>query len=61
MRAALKIRGSSVHSKSALNMKKFAEENYPQIKNIIICDSLEEACRDSDVVSEAMSVTKQDM
>ena len=42
-------------------MKKFVEENYPQIKNIIICDSLEEACRDSDVVSEAMSVTKQDM
>ncbi|RHK42226.1 ornithine cyclodeaminase [Anaerobutyricum hallii] len=57
----LKIRGSSLHSKSALDMKKFAEENYPQIKNIIICDSLEEACRDSDVVSEAMSVTKQDM
>ncbi|MCI6859492.1 MAG: tyramine oxidase subunit B [Eubacterium sp.] len=57
----LKIRGSSVHSKSALALKEYVEEHYPQIKKIILCDSIEEACRDSDVVSEAMSVTKQDM
>lgn len=57
----LKIRGSSSHSKSALAMADYARENYPQIEKIIICESLEEACRDSDVVSEAMSVTKQDM
>lgn len=57
----IKLRGSSPTSKSALSMKEYIKENYPQVKKITICDSLEEACRDSDVVSEAMSVTKQDM
>lgn len=57
----IKIRGSSSKSKTALAMKEFIEEKYPQVKEIIICGSLEEACRDADVVSEAMSVTKQDM
>lgn len=57
----VKLRGSSAASKSALHMKEWIEENYPQIKKIEICSSLEEACRDADVVSEAMSVTKQDM
>ena len=57
----IKIRGSSSKSKTALAMKKFIEETYPQVKEIVICDSLEEACRDADVVSEAMSVTKENM
>lgn len=57
----IKIRGSSSRSKTALAMKKFIEETYPQVKEIVICDSLEEACRDADVVSEAMSVTKDNM
>lgn len=57
----IKIRGSSSKSKTALAMKEFIEETYPQIKEIVICDSLEEACRDADVVSEAMSVTKENM
>ena len=57
----VKIRGSSGTSKTALSMKKFIEENYPGIKEIEICDSLEEACRDADVISEAMSVTKENM
>lgn len=57
----IKIRGSSAKSKTALAMKDFIEENYPQVKEILICDSLEEACRDADVVSEAMSVTKENM
>lgn len=57
----IKIRGSSATSKTALAMKKFIEETYPQVKEIVICDSLEEACLDADVVSEAMSVTKEDM
>lgn len=57
----IKIRGSSSKSKTAFAMKEFIEEKYPQVKEIIICGSLEEACRDADVVSEAMSVTKQDM
>lgn len=57
----IKIRGSSSQSKTALAMKEFIEATYPQIKEIVICDSLEEACRDADVVSEAMSVTKENM
>lgn len=57
----IKIRGSFSKSKTALAMKEFIEETYPQVKEIVICDSLEEACRDADVVSEAMSVTKENM
>ncbi|MDD3412773.1 MAG: tyramine oxidase subunit B [Lachnospiraceae bacterium] len=57
----VKIKGSTKTSKSALAMKEFIEKDYPQIKNIIMCETLEEACRDSDLVSEAMSVTKTDM
>ena len=57
----IKIRGSSSKSKTALAMKEFIEETYPQVKEIVVCDSLEEACRDADVVSEAMSVTKENM
>lgn len=57
----IKIRGSSSKSKTALAMKEFIEETYSQVKEIVICDSLEEACRDADVVSEAMSVTKENM
>lgn len=57
----IKIRGSSFRSKTALAMKEFIKETYPQVKEIVICDSLEEACRDADVVSEAMSVTKENM
>lgn len=57
----IKIRGSSSKSKTALAMKEFIEETYPQVKEVVICDSLEEACRDADVVSEAMSVTKENM
>lgn len=57
----IKLRGSSKNSKTALALKEFIEENYKQVKEIILCDSLEEVCKDADVVSEAMSVTKQDM
>lgn len=57
----VKLRGSSAHSKSAHRMADWIRAEYPQIKNIIFCSSLEEACRDADIVSEAMSVTKTDM
>ena len=57
----IKIRGSSSKSRTAQAMKEFIEEKYPQVEEIVICDSLEEACRDADVVSEAMSVTKENM
>ena len=57
----IKIRGSSINSKTVLSMKSFIEEKYPRVNEIQICGSLEEACRDADVVSEAMSVTKDNM
>lgn len=57
----IKIRGSSKASKTVQSMKQFIEETYPQVKEIIICGSLEEACREADVVSEAMSVSKENM
>lgn len=57
----IKIRGSSSKSKTAFEMKEYIEKNYPQVTNIIICDSLREACEGADVVSEAMSVTKENM
>ncbi len=57
----IKIRGSSSASATAHAMKKFIEEKYPHITDIEICDSLEAACRDADVISEAMSVTKEKM
>ena len=57
----IKIRGSSFASKTAMAMQEYIEERYPQVEEITICASLEEACNDADVVSEAMSVTKYDM
>lgn len=51
----IRIKGSSVTSKTALSMKDFIEANYPQIKNIKICETLEEAIRGADIVSEAVS------
>ena len=57
----IKIKGSTPTSRTAAEMKKFIEEKYPQVKNIIICKTLKEACMDADVVSEGMSVTKQEM
>ena len=52
----LKIRGSSAASKTALALRDFALEAYPQLKNVVVCETLEEAIRDSDIISEAVSV-----
>lgn len=57
----IKLRGSSSKSKTALDMKQFIMERYPNVKDIIICDSLKEACEDADVVSEAMSVSPENL
>ena len=51
----IKIKGSSITSKTALSMKKHLEEKYPNIKDIELVDDLETAIRDSDIVSEAVS------
>ncbi|OUM19680.1 tyramine oxidase subunit B [Butyricicoccus porcorum] len=34
----------------------FVKEKYPQIKNIVICDTIEEAVRDADIISMTTSV-----
>lgn len=52
----IKIKGSSLVSKTALDMKKFIEKKYPEVKNVIICDDLKEAVKDADIISEAVSV-----
>ena len=57
----IKLRGSSSKSKTALDMKQLIMEKYPNVKEIIICDSLKEACEDADVVSEAMSVSPENL
>lgn len=51
----IKIKGSSPTSKTALAMKSFIEENYPQIKTVTVCETLEEAVRGSDIMCEAVS------
>ena len=51
----IKIKGSSPTSKTALNMKSYIEKSYPRVKNVIICATMEEAVRDADIVSEAIS------
>ncbi len=53
----IKIKGSSPTSASTIAFKQFVEEHFPQIEETEICETLEQACRDADVVSEAMSVS----
>lgn len=52
----VKIKGGSAASKSALGMADFIKKEYPSVKNIMICKTLEEAVTDADIISEAVSV-----
>ena len=52
----VKIKGSSKNSRTAKAFKAFIQEKYPEIKNITICDDLEEAVKDADIISESVSV-----
>ena len=52
----LKIKGSSPTSKTAAELAKYAEKNYPQLKEITICKELSEAVIDVDIVCEGVSV-----
>lgn len=52
----LKIKGSSKTSHTAHELADYARENYKSLKEIIICDTLEEAVRDADIIAEAVSV-----
>lgn len=38
------------------SFKKFVEEECPQIQEVIVCDTMEEAIRDSDIISTTTSV-----
>lgn len=51
----IKIKGSSRTSKTARNLMQFIRENYPWIKNVEICGTLQEAVEDADIISEAVS------
>lgn len=51
----IKIKGSSPSSRNVLKMKAFIEKSYPQVKEIILCNTTEEAIRGTDIVSEAVS------
>lgn len=52
------IKGTSTTSRSTLEMKRFIEEKYPQIKQITLCETLEEAIRPADIVSERYPVVR---
>lgn len=48
------IKGSSPASKSALAMKEFIAARYPDLQ-ITLCSTMEEAIREADIISEAVS------
>lgn len=51
----IKIKGSSPTSANAIKMKEYIEENYPQVKNIVLCRDMEEALKEADIITEAVS------
>ncbi len=51
----VKIKGSSMASKSAVSFERFLREKYPTIEHISIVATEEEAVRESDIVSIATS------
>ena len=54
--ATVKIKAGSLKSKTAAALKDFIEAHYKQVKQVIICETLEEAVRGSDIISESVSV-----
>ena len=52
----VRIKGGSPNSKSAETLKEFIQENYPDLKKVMVCAALEEAVRGADIISEAASV-----
>lgn len=52
----VRIKGSSPASKTAQELMEFAKDNYPQLKEIKICGSVEETVTGADIISEAVSV-----
>lgn len=56
----IKIRGGSPDSPSAKKLAEYVKAEYPSVKDIIICGTLEEAVRDCDLICEAVSVRNLD-
>ena len=52
----VKIKAGSLKSKTAAALKEFIETHYKQVKEVIICETLEEAVCGSDIISESVSV-----
>ena len=52
----VRIKGSSLTSKTALELQQYARENYPQLKEVKVCGSVEETVTGADIISEAVSV-----
>lgn len=55
----IKIKGSSAASATAKEMERFIKEKYPQVSQIVLCGTDEEAVKDADIISEATSVEKR--
>lgn len=56
----IKIKAGSVQSATAKRLKEYINENYPEVKNVEICATLEEAVKDADIICEAVSVNNPD-
>ena len=52
----VKIKAGSLKSQTAAQLKEYIEKYYKNIKKVIICETLEEAVRGSDIISESVSV-----
>ena len=48
----IKIKGSSAASATAKEMERFIKEKYPQVSQIVLCGTDEEAVKDADIISE---------
>lgn len=51
----IKIKGNSEVSKTAAKLRKYIFENYPEIKKVEICKTLQETVENADIISEAVS------
>ncbi|MBV4439311.1 tyramine oxidase subunit B [Clostridium tyrobutyricum] len=51
----IKIKGSSITSKTAKDLSEFICKNYSWIKSVEVCSTLQESVEDADIISEAVS------
>ena len=55
----VKVKGRG--QKSIDSFVDFVKTNFPQIENVIVCDTMEEAIRDSDIISTTTSVGNKEI